>query len=163
MVKKAVEKTMRSSPSLRPGDNVESSVEQIAPGLSRSWLLNKRIVVFRLSSSSRSVADAWVECVKETMEHWPKGQPYLAIHDLTSDKVSLTPYARKRAEELIPLSAGAPGYAALLLSPTFVAHLIRLFLRAQRQQGNENQIFFNMTDAVKWLNRKAAEFKLPTP
>lgn len=152
---------MLAPPSLRPTEIVESPLEEIAPGLTRSWLFDKRIVMFRLSSSSREVADAWVECVKETMEHWPKGQTYLAIHDMTSDKVSLTPYARKKAEELVPLSASAPGYAALLLAPTFVGHLIRLFLRTQRQQGNENQIFFKMSEALNWLNDKANASKSP--
>ena len=136
---------------------VDTPIEQIVPGLTRSWLQHRQIVMFTISSSSRDVVDAWIACVKETMEHWPKGQLYLAIHDMTSEKVWLTPYARKRAEELLPLDTGASGYAALLLSPNFVSHVVRMYLRLHKQQGNENQIFFTMTDAVNWLKVKASK------
>ncbi|HLY25088.1 MAG TPA: hypothetical protein VKQ72_02035 [Aggregatilineales bacterium] len=135
----------------------EESIEQIAPGLTRSWLMDKRVVLFRPGDVSRATVDAWFNCVMRTMEEWPKGQVYLAVHDLSARHLLLTPHARKRSEELLPLSAGAPGYAALVLSPTFMAQIIRLFLRAQRQQGNENQVFFSMHEAMAWLMRKAVE------
>src|SRR5512144_1348868 len=89
-----------------------SPVEAIAPGLTRQWLCDRQIVVFRISSVSREVVDAWIDTVKATMESWPANRPYLAIHDMTSEKIALTPYARARAEELLPLAAKAPGYAA---------------------------------------------------
>ena len=85
----------------------------------------------------------------------------LAVHDLSARNLSLTPHARKRAEDLLPLSSGTPGYAALILSPTFMAQIVRLFLRAQKQQGNENQVFFSMREGLTWLMRRAAEFVPP--
>ncbi|MEP7288023.1 MAG: hypothetical protein ABI947_19900 [Chloroflexota bacterium] len=114
-------------------------------------LLNRQIVVSKITSVSRDVVDAWINTVKATMENWPEERPYLAIHDLTSDRVSLTPYARTRAEELIPLGAKVPGYAGIVLPKSFVAQLIRLFMRTQRKQGVHNEIFFSMEEATNWL------------
>ena len=136
-----------------------SPVEEIAPGLTREWMFDHQIVVFKISTIARPVVDAWIDLVKLTMENWPGNLPYLAIHDMTSDKVSLTPYARSRAEELIPLSAKAPGYAAIVLPRSFVAQVIRLFMRTQRRQGNQNALFFTMPEALAWLTPKMR--KLP--
>ena len=128
-----------------------SPVEQISPGLTRQWICDRQIVIFKITSVSREVVDSWIDTVKVTMENWPGNRPYLAIHDMTSDKVSLTPYARARVQELIPLSAKAPGYAAIVLPKTFVGQIIRLFMRTQRSQGNRNEIFFTVESALDWL------------
>jgi hypothetical protein len=128
--------------------------EQIVPGMTRQWLLDRQIVVFTMTSPSRDIVDAWIDTVKATMENWPGDRPYLAIHDLTSNKVSLTPYARKRTEELLPLSAKVPGYAAIVLSRSFMAQVIRLFLRSQKQQGVNNVVFFSRQEALEWLKSK---------
>jgi len=141
-----------TSPSI---ELTELQTETIIPGFTRSWMFDKRIVVFRGTGVERTIVDAWVNCVKETMLQWPPNQIYLAVHDFTMKELFLTPYARKRAEELIPLSTQTPGHAAILLTPTVTAHLIRLFLRTQRRSGNDNQIFFNKADAIKWLLSKS--------
>lgn len=138
-----------------PGLEDASPVEQVMPGMTRQWLLDRRIVVFTMTSPSREVSDGWINTVKATMENWPSDRPYLAIHDLTSNKMSLTPYARKHAEELIPLSAMAPGYAAIILPRSFIAQVIRVFLRTQKQQGNQNLVFFSRQEALEWLKSKA--------
>jgi hypothetical protein len=130
---------------------IESGLEQVSPDLTRSWLMNRRIVVFRATTPTRNAVDAWIACVKQTMVDWPKEQPYLAMHDFSGPKISMTPYARKRAEELAPLNTGSAGYAAIILAPTYVALAIRLFLRTQHQQGNENQVFFSRQEALEWL------------
>jgi len=130
--------------------------EYISAGVTRSWLMNRRIVVFTVTSAARSEVDAWINCVKETMVQWPKTQPYLAIHDLTSDKAALTPYARHRTEELLPLNTGAPGYAAILMRPTLFARLVDFFLRAQSRQGNTNRIFYEIEKAKDWLIKQTS-------
>jgi hypothetical protein len=131
-----------------------SPIEQIVPGMTRQWLLDRQIVIFTMMSPSRDVVDAWISTVKATMENWPGNRPYLALHDMTSNKVSLTPYARKRAEELLPISAKVPGYAAIVLPRSFIAQVIRLFLRSQKQQGVNNAVFFSQAEALVWLKSK---------
>jgi hypothetical protein len=147
------------SPSPDSSHFSESGLEQIAPGLTRSWLMDRRIVVFRATTPTRPVVDAWIACVKRTMQDWPASQPYLAIHDFSAPKVSLTPYARQRSEELIPLNTGRQGYAALILAPTYVAQVIRLFLHTQSRQGNENRVFFSMDKAIIWLDSRTTQLR----
>jgi hypothetical protein len=128
-----------------------SPVEQITAGLTRQWLFDHQIVVFKPSSVTHPAIDAWIDCVKATMEQWPTNLPYLAIHDMTSDNVSLTPYARARAEELIQVSTKAGSCAALVVPRTFVGQVIQMFVRTQRKQGIHNEIFFSMQAALDWL------------
>ena len=54
---------------------------------------------------------------------------------------------------MIPLSAGTPGYAAIVLPNSLVFHVIYLFMRSQRRQGNQNESFFSMEKALNWLKQ----------
>lgn len=141
----------------------EMVVESVGAGVTRSWMLDRHIVVFRTPAASRAVVDAWIDSVKQTMIEWPKDQVYLALHDMSSKAMALTPYARDRALELIPLSTGLSGYAALIVPPTFVSHVIRMYLRAQRSQGNENQLFFSINAGLAWLVEQGKITDLATP
>ena len=59
-----------------------------------------------------------------------------------------------RAAELIPIPVGVPGYAAILVPKNFVATVIRLFMRLQKSQGIDNQLFFDYDDGLSWLKSK---------
>jgi hypothetical protein len=135
-------------------------IEQIAPQMVRYWLLDRQVVVYKMTSVAHQVVDAWIDTVIATMEAWPTNRPYLAIHDLTSENVSLTPYARTRAAELIPLGAKVPGYAAIVLPNSFIAQVIRLFMRSQRKQGIHNEIYFTLPAALEWLKTKIRPLEL---
>jgi hypothetical protein len=103
--------------------------------------------------------------VKVVMGQWPATHPYLVIHDFREGNIALTPYARKRAEELIQVGVHVPGYAAILLPKSFVAQVIRLFMRMQRSRGIENQLFFDYDDGLAWLKSKlngSAELNKPS-
>jgi hypothetical protein len=88
--------------------------------MTREWLADRQIVLFKVTSMAREDVDLWMNTVKETMLAWPDDMPYLAIHDLTGKGVPLTPYARARAEELIPIAPKTKGFAAIVMPRTFV-------------------------------------------
>src|SRR5438874_1788698 len=120
---------------------MDEPAEELIPGLRRYWLMDRQVVVFKASGVSRLLVDTWAESVKDVMKSWPRDHPYLVVHDFTDKNIMLTPYARARAEELVRVKVHVPGYAAIILPQSFAAHLIRLFLRAQRYRGIENQGF----------------------
>ena|SRR5437762_2535167 len=131
--------------------------EELTPGLLRYWQYDKQIVVYKATASSRQVVDTWIESVKQVMTAWPKTQPYLVIHDFRDNNIALTPYARARAAELIPIPVGVPGYAAILLPKNFVATIIRLFMRHQKSGGIDNQLFFDYDEGLAWLKSKMGQ------
>ncbi|MBX3083621.1 MAG: hypothetical protein KF716_18450 [Anaerolineae bacterium] len=134
-----------------------TDIEQISPYMTRYWLFDHQIVVFKMTSVSREAVDVWIDTVKATMTAWSSDHPYLAIHDMTSEKTALTPYARARAEELLPLGTRTPGFAAIVLPGTFVGQVIRLFMRTQKNQGVHNEIFFTLQEAITWLTTKMSK------
>jgi hypothetical protein len=136
---------------------MDTSTEQLVPGLIQYWLMDRQIVVYKASAVSRLAVDTWVASVKEVMRNWPADRPYLALHEFTDKHIMLTPYARKRAEELSREPLHVPGYAAIILPQSFAAQLIRLFLRAQRFRGVENQAFFSVDGGLAWLKTKVGE------
>lgn len=130
-----------------------SPTEQIVPGLARYWLDDHRIVVFKATQTTRQVVDAWIDTVKLVMAEWPSDHPYLVIHDFREGNIALTPYARARAAELIPIGVHVPGYAAIVLPKSFVAQIIRIFMQNRKSGGIENRLFLNYADGLAWLRK----------
>lgn len=127
---------------------------ELAPGISQYWLMDHQIVVFEATQSTRVVVDAWVNTVMDVMKNWPKDCPYLALHDFRGKNIAFTPYARKRAQELVPLSSPVPGYAAVIVPGSFVAQIIMLFMRTQKAGNINNQLFFSYDEGLRWLESK---------
>ena len=131
--------------------------EELTPGLSCYWLLDHRIVVFEALQASRIVVDIWVNSVIREMANWPYDRPYLVLHDFRAKNIALTPYARKRAQDLIPISSRTPGFAAIVVGKSFVAQMIKLFMRTQRAGNIDNQLFFDYDEGLNWLKSKMNE------
>jgi hypothetical protein len=127
------------------------NVEQLSPGVRREWLLDGRIVVYVLTSSSRETADVWVETFKADIARWPNDRPFLVLHDLTAKSVAATPYAVWRAREMVESRPDLAGRAALVLADTITAHMAELFLRRQRQKPRLRQVFYERDKAIEWL------------
>ena len=148
-------------PNVVTPSEVTTPVEEIVPGLTRQWMFDHQIVVYKGTSVSRQVIDAWAANVASTRDQWPGNLPYLAIHDMTSEEIGFTPYARARIEELFARYSMSPGHAAILLPRTFVSHVFQLFVRTQPKKNNRNAIFFSIEDALKWLKPKMASYSTP--
>jgi hypothetical protein len=142
-------RTMTSLPSSSTGPG--SPVEQLPHGITREWMLDRRIVIYSGINTPRASVDSWFEAFKEDLLAWPADRPYLVVHDLTHKNVALTPYARKRAQDMIFLRPDLKGRSALIMRNTFASHLIELFLRQQRQTPRIRHVFYNREKAVAWL------------
>lgn len=127
--------------------------EQLEHGVTREWLDEGRIVVFRTSSSSRAASDVWGEAVMATVKAWPNGQPFLALYDFR--KLGLTPYNR---EVSLRVGNSVPdhfqGRFALLVGRDVLGHAIRLF--GTRELGRvmpqlRGNYFYDEAEALTWL------------
>jgi hypothetical protein len=132
-------------------------VEEVAPGLRVKWLFDRRLLVVIADSSTRSAVDAWAQLMFSAIKNWPADRTYLAIQDLSSPRFSLTPYARKRASETYEVRPSLKGRVALILPKTFVAQLIRLFIRGERRNHFETRFFVSFKEAVEWLAEELPE------
>jgi hypothetical protein len=130
--------------------------EEIVPGLKVKWLLDRRILVVIGDSSARSAIDSWAQFMFSAIRAWPDDRIYLAIQDLSSPRFSLTPYARKRASETYEVRPSLKGRVAVILPRTFIAELVRLFIREERRNHFETRFFANSKDALVWLAEELA-------
>jgi hypothetical protein len=142
---------VRNQTTSLPTDITPFGAEQLSRGVRREWLLDGRILVYVLTSSSRETADVWVETFKADIMRWPADRPFLVLHDLTAKTVAATPYAVWRAKEMVQARPDLAGRAALVLSNTITAHMAELFLRRQRQKPRLRQVFYSRNKAVEWL------------
>jgi hypothetical protein len=136
----------------------DSPPEELTPGLTRQWLIDEQIVVFKATAATRHVTDTWIGSVKDVMQKWPKNRPYLVIHDFRHHNIAFTPYARSRAEELVRVPIGVPGYAAIIVPKSFVGQIIKLFMRTQKSVGIENRLYFEFDEGLSWLKSKIGTY-----
>jgi hypothetical protein len=134
-----------------PSSGPASPVEQLTAGITREWILDRRIVIYAGINLSRAAIDSWYEAFKADIMAWPVDRPYLVVHDLTHKNVALTPYARKRAQDMVYLRPDVKGRSALIMRNTFASHLIDMFLRQQRNTPRERRVFYTREKAIEWL------------
>jgi hypothetical protein len=132
-------------------------IEHLTPGLRRYWLMDRQIVVFEAETAYRADIDAWINGVHDVMNHWPADRPYLVLHDLRASNIVLTPYARRRAQELMLASTDGPGYAAILIANSLVGHTIQWLLRISKMGKVQIEVFFDYDKALNWLTSKVEQ------
>ena len=131
--------------------------QEITPGLRVKWLFDRRILVVIADSSTRPAVDAWAQLMFSAIRDWPDDRTYLAIQDLSSPRFSLTPYARKRASETYEVRPSLKGRVALILPRTFIAQLVRLFIRGEKRNHFETRFFADAREALIWLAEELPE------
>lgn len=78
------------------------SVEDIAFGITREWLFEKRIVVYSVTLMNITTIRIWSNEVLSSLENWSKARPYLALHDLSQPGIGLSYMVLARAYLLNP-------------------------------------------------------------
>ncbi len=133
------------------------NIEIIIQGLTREWLFERQIVVYTLTSASRDAVDAWIDTGFATMKSWPADRPYLAIHDVSSPNLTMTPYARQRAREIAKQLPPHLTRSAAIVRKDMFGQAIRLFIKLDMLRVHptlERKVFFTREAAVAWLKEK---------
>lgn len=128
--------------------------EQIAPRVTLQWLDNKQLVVYMVQSLTREATDAWVENALELFRQWPANKRILIVYDFTlCGGVALTPYIRKRAEELAIIRPEISGRVAVILPRSVGTQAARLFVLAKLKKSRVRRIFFTREEGLAWVRR----------
>lgn len=138
----------------------DNSVETLVPGLlTREWLADGRVVVYMLQRLGTGVVDAWADAVAASLQTWPAGQPYLAIHDFSNVPLTLIerqvkniytaqvwPVGRLELPPPLPM----PVRLALVMSFSLSARFARVTAR-EAATTEVHKVFFKREPAVEWL------------
>jgi hypothetical protein len=137
-----------------------SQPNAVSPGLTRQRVDDDTVSVYTFYDNRRETIDAWYEKLHELHYSWDASQPYLILHDVS--RVFLTPYFRKRANDVMALDrTDLIGAYAVLLPDSIVGHIMRLFLNRDLQSTSHQTtgVSFNQyDDALNWLREKRREF-----
>ena len=143
-------------------------MEEIAFGIRRKWLLDKRIVVYSLSLLTVTTIRIWANEALSTLEGWSKQRPYLALHDLSKPGIGLSYILLAQAYLMNPaittqgslqlrkLMEAHPDFRvclAVVLAPNY-AQLISSHSMKKFTSGEERitpSLFFNRSKALHWL------------
>lgn len=134
-------------------DNISVSAEDLGHGITRRWLFDKKIVMYTTDATTRASVDTWATALEYDMRNWPANQVYGVIHDFR--KIMITPYSRRRAEEVCKLyPAHFTGRYALVLEPSVMGLGFKLFTmrRLSRLMPQlEGGFFFKFEEALAWM------------
>jgi len=137
-------------------------LEDIAPGVTREWSSDRRVVIFRLTDYKREAIDAWIAGIENTIVmadrprllvyHFAAIPPSLSVYYLQQKFRQLDAYATEqlgKSEEPI-----AHTYIAVV-PPWQFASLANFIIGRQaavrRKFGLTVQAFGTLEDALEWL------------
>src|SRR6266496_3694359 len=84
----------------QPAANSMTFVEQIADSVTFEWLLDKHAFALTITNGTRETTDAWFNRVRDVALGWPNDQLVLGLYHYDFDLLSMSPYARSRADAL---------------------------------------------------------------
>ncbi|HEX2622379.1 MAG TPA: hypothetical protein VHL11_19605 [Phototrophicaceae bacterium] len=133
----------------------------LAKNVGYAWLENPSLVVVQLESSSREAIDAWIKFSADIRRGWDASRPLLILVDVSKGSFSPTPHATSELKKLVLIRPEIKTCSAIVLSRSFVSHLIETLVRVTQRSGDssQNRIFYNREDAALWLKQMAVQLK----
>lgn len=132
----------------------ESTPREIAPGVFFSWINDRRIAAFNVTSVARNSLDIYIELNKKLLHSWPKNRTYLVLHAAVPE-VDVPPYLNKRYMELMYMAQQLhlQGRDAILIPKDSTAFLMQMMIRKHRPTLAciEPRIYYDRDAAVHWL------------
>jgi hypothetical protein len=139
--------------------------------VTRDWIDDNRIVLFRLHAATASAINHWSETALQTLQDWPQDRPYLALHDLSQPGIGLlymmavqydvfnigiTPDGRKCAASMIRARPDWLLSLALVVSYSLTGRMakLRVFQTDTEDFHLQTKVFFNLRSAEEWLRRQ---------
>src|SRR5688572_16042493 len=74
--------------------------EEIAPGMMVEWFEQNQIVAYTLNDTNPEGVEKLFARAFEIMGGWPEDRPYLAVYQVGSSQIIITPLVRKHLAEL---------------------------------------------------------------
>lgn len=134
-----------------------NNVEQFSYGIERWWLDDGAIAVVKTQGDmTHDAIDAWADLLIAMLHQWANGsrRPIAFLHDLTHPNQGLTPYSRKRVNDVLAAIPDAETtFTAIVLPNTFINRIISMFVRSSpfRQNNHQTRVFTDLDTARDWL------------
>lgn len=131
----------------------------IVPHLTIEWLHGGQVLVYTMTSSEESVLDAYFQINFQLMDE-AEATPqdlFLVAHDLSHPDVNLTPYFRKRLNEVAErIKQGTVQYRSAVILEENISGMVLKFFgnRFTKNAKNTIQPFFTDRDkALAWVEQ----------
>ncbi len=139
---------------------IKPKTEQVSPHVSLEWLHDGQMIVYHFEIISATEEAKIVRSkINDVFANWPENRPYAVMYNFK--KITWSPQLRKQAEDdyqMIP--PDKPTFMAVVLPNTPLAHMIRLFMRAQqrkyRNTKTESRAFMSYDEALAWLKESVS-------
>ena len=126
---------------------------RISDSVTLEWVSDGRIPVFTIADVTRPTIDTWLRSLADILRLWPTDRELAILHDISIPGAFLTPYARERVRELDTVNPTLKGHVALILPKTFVAQMVKIFLRTTQRNKVMTQIFYDRATGLAWLEQ----------
>lgn len=154
-------------------------MEDQIKGVTRG-VVDTGIMTYTLHSPARATLIEWSNAVLESLERWPKGKPYLAVHDISRPgigmlfcsavnndifQLAVLPETKTRIDTLLGAHPGWAVALATVVSGSLSGHLSKvLFAREQANALYASKAFFHKDIALRWLTEHAnSHMSAPVP
>lgn len=127
---------------------------RIGQGITREWLYEGKIVVYRGVTPTRAAIDVWVADVRAALDGLPDGRKLYVMNDLTAAPMMMTPYAQQALRQLANYKNELQGATAIILKPSPATVLLRAFMFTIAHERVHPHIFFKPDDGLKWLQKQ---------
>lgn len=127
--------------------------ETLAPGVTREWHFDKRVVLFHLHTPQTGAVDRYYEAVEQTMATWSPNPLFLCLYDYSVLSVSAAPYSRQRLHDLMALSPALEGYGAVVVSALYACWAQTMY-QAQPSDNRRYALFRTCDEGLGWLTQK---------
>jgi hypothetical protein len=131
-----------------------SQVTELHPNVQFQWLHEGRAFAITITSSTREAIDVYIAANIASLHNWPANQPFFSLQDVSHPNVTITPYFRRRLEEVTfeIKKVGLSGHSVIVLATSIAGNLVRLYGR----------IFARKAEPIHqdWVNGRAAGEKV---
>lgn len=130
----------------------ETGILRLGNGVSCQWIEGGKVLHLRLDNVSRSAIDTMISALDDYFYMIPDTYYSRVLYEIGG--VPLTPYLRRRTEEIARNHLNQEGKGAVLLRPTTFTLLIQRFVEWELQRTprrSRRRIFTSREAALEWL------------
>jgi hypothetical protein len=129
-------------------------VEELHPGLTFQWILDRRGIAFYAENSTRGLVDAWADKLIEIAKAWPRNLPLVVLNDFSGKDCAVTPYNQQRNRELLKMFPDLRIVTAIVVKQSLTMHMSRLFIRVIPKSKADVYLTFSRHEGLAWLKKR---------
>ena len=139
---------------------MSSQAEKLADTVTRIWDNDLNAVIFEMADANRVSVDAYIEGNLEILRKHDKTKTLYTIQDISNPAVTLTPYLRKRLDEITTYvkTHQIQVCTAIVMGDSFTGRVMRVFghLFTINARYLKQVYFTDVAAARNWLAAQQA-------